>query len=84
MTTIEIISGIVLLLCSVAIVLSVLFQSSKSSGMSGAIMGGTGETVRGRGRALDEKLSRITRFLAVVFFVITIVVNIIALVVGAE
>ena len=78
MSAIEIIGGSCLLLSCIAIVAAVALQSS-NSGMSSAIMGGDTSGVKGRGRESEKKLSKITRILAVVLFVVTIIVNIIAL-----
>ncbi len=78
MSTIEIIAGSCLLLSCIAIVVAVALQSS-NSGMSSAIMGGEGTGVKGRGRENEKKLSKITRVLAIVLFVVTMIVNIIAL-----
>lgn len=78
MSAIEIIGGSCLLLSCIAIVVAVALQSS-NSGMSSAIMGGDSTGVKGRGRENEKKLSKITRILAIVLFVVTIIVNIIAL-----
>ena len=40
MGVLEIISGVLLILCSIAIIVMVLFQESKGNGLSGAIAGG--------------------------------------------
>ncbi len=75
----EIIAGATLLLTSVLIILSVMLQSSKGDGLSGVIMGGEGGSGRERGKASDIKLARITKVLAVVFFIVTLAVNVVAL-----
>lgn len=78
MTVLEIIAGATLLLTSVLIVLAVMLQSGKGDGLSGAIMGGaTGG--REKGKESDKKLAKITKVLAVVFFIVTLAVNIVAL-----
>ncbi len=84
MTTIEIIAGSMLLLCCLSIIVAVLCQSPKGGKMSGAIMGFEGETVRGRGKATDRQLEKLTKILAIVFFVVTIIVNIVALSVAPD
>ncbi len=79
MTVIEIVAGSCLLLCCAAIIIAVACQSEKGSGMSTAIMGGEADTVRGRSKARDIKLAKITKILAVVLFVVTIAVNIVSM-----
>ena len=58
-------------LVSLGLISTVLLQSGKSAGLSGSIAGGA-ETFFGKGKSLDEKLSRITRWLAVAFLAITL------------
>ena len=52
----------------------VLLQSAKSSGMSGTIAGGA-ETLFGKnkGRTIDAMLSKYTTFAAIAFIVISVV-----------
>lgn len=61
------------LLSAVAVTLVVLFQSGKSAGLSGAIAGGA-ETFLSKGKAktLDAKLARATKWLALVFVLLTL------------
>lgn len=67
---------IVLSIIQVVIALSVIFvilmQSGKSAGLSGSISGGA-ETFFGKKKGLDEFLSKITVWLAVIFFVFSFV-----------
>ena len=73
MQPIEIILGILILITSVFIVITVLMQEAKQNGLSGAISGGA-ETFFGKskGRTLSSKLVKITRILAIIFFVLTL------------
>ena len=57
-------------LLSLGVIATVLLQSGKSAGLSGSIAGGA-ETFFGKGKSMDEKLSRATRWLAGAFLVIT-------------
>lgn len=59
---------IIHLLVALALILSVVLQSGKSAGLSGAIAGGA-ESFFGRKLGLEEKLERITAILAIVFMV---------------
>lgn len=62
--------SVVIFISSIALILSVLLQEGKSSGMSSAI-GGSAETLFGKGRArsLQALLQRVTIFSAVIFMV---------------
>ena len=81
MGTLEIISGSLLILSSILIVIAVVLQKPKGSGLSGAIMGGSDSGFGGRSKAKsnEEKLSKLTKILASVFFVVTFIVNLIVL-----
>ena len=70
--------GIVLLVLAVALVVLVLFQSGKSAGLSGAI-GGISESfvAKNKGRSLDAKLAKATKWVAIAFVVLTLILNII-------
>ena len=73
MQPIEIILGILILITSILVVVLVLLQEGKQQGLSGAIAGGA-ETFFGKskGRTMEQKLVKITRVLAIVFFVLTL------------
>ena len=64
------------LLCGLAIILIVLFQSGKSQGLSGAI-GGIADSYMSRSKAksMDAKLARGTKWVAAVFVVLTLVLD---------
>lgn len=83
MTAVNIISGIVLVIASVAIILSVLFADTHNSGMSSAI-GGTQDSFYGRngGKTREAKLNRVTTVVVIVFFVVALVVNVISAYLG--
>ena len=74
----EIILGIILLLLSVAIIVLVLLQEGKSAGLSGAIAGGA-ETFlsKGKAKSLDAKLAKATKWFAIAFVLLTLVLNLI-------
>ena len=69
----EILIGILLVITSIAIVILVLMQQSRRAGLSGAISGGA-ETFFGKNKSnsVEAKLSRLTKILGVVFFVIAL------------
>ena len=74
-----IIPTIIQLLSALAVVAVVLFQSGKSAGLSGAI-GGVADTFLAKNKAkdVDAKLARMTKWLAIAFVVLTLLLNIIA------
>ncbi|MGI6143938.1 MAG: preprotein translocase subunit SecG [bacterium] len=59
---------IIHVLVAIGLIVSVILQSGKSAGLSGAIAGGA-ESFFGRKKGFEEKLERITVILAVVFVV---------------
>lgn len=80
MEIIAIISAIVLILISIAMVLIIMMQESRQSGLSGVMTGGSSDSYLGKnkGRTLDAVLSRITKVLAVIFGVLILAADIAA------
>ncbi|MGN0478709.1 MAG: preprotein translocase subunit SecG [Hominenteromicrobium sp.] len=77
MGPVEIIFGIVLLLFSIAIIVVVLLQEGHQQNL-GAITGGADTFLaKNKARSIDAFLSRWTKFIALGFFVLVIVINII-------
>ncbi|MCQ2538322.1 MAG: preprotein translocase subunit SecG [Lachnospiraceae bacterium] len=76
MVALKIITTILYVLICVALVVVVLFQESKTQGLSGAI-NGMAETYWGKnkGRSMEGTLKKATRILAVLFVVISVVLN---------
>ena len=62
-------------LVALGLIVTVLLQSGKSAGLSGSIAGGA-ETFFGKGKSMDEKLSRMTRWLAGAFLLITLLLTV--------
>lgn len=63
--------GAVLIISSVIIIVTVMLQQSKQQGLSGAIAGGADTFFdKNKGRTVEAKLAKITRIVAIVFFVI--------------
>ena len=71
LTILQLISGLV-------VTVVVLAQSGKSAGLSGSIAGGA-ETFLSKGKAktIDAKLAKATKWVAIAFVVLTLVLNII-------
>ena len=76
MTAIKIILTILQLLSGLAVTAVVLMQSGKSAGLSGAISGGA-ETFLSKGKAKtwDAKLAKATKWFALAFVVLTLILN---------
>ncbi|MDD2569443.1 MAG: preprotein translocase subunit SecG [Clostridia bacterium] len=72
----EIFLLIIQLISALGLIATILLQSSKSAGMSGAIAGGA-ETLFGKKKGRDEILSKITIVLTVVFLLLTLIIVII-------
>lgn len=75
--------GAVLILASIIITIVVLMQEGRSQNLSGAIAGGA-ETFlsKSKGRTIEAKLEKITKWLIVAFFVIVLAAFLIFLFVG--
>ncbi len=71
-TILQVLSGL-------AVTAIVLAQSGKSAGLSGSISGGA-ETFLSKGKAktLDAKLAKMTKWFALAFVVLTLVLNLMA------
>lgn len=79
MTIGEIIIGIAVLVVSVIIIAVVLLQEGRKSGITGVISGGA-ETFlsKNKARTFEAFLAKWTKVIAILFFVLVIVANIIA------
>lgn len=76
----EIILGIAVILVSLIIIAVILFQQGHRAGISGAISGGADTFLsKNKARTFDATLARVTKYIAVVFFILALVANIIAL-----
>jgi preprotein translocase subunit SecG len=77
---VEIILGILVILVSLIIIFAVLFQQGRRAGINGAISGGADTFLsKNKARTADALLARWTKYVAILFFVLAIVANIIAL-----
>ena len=78
MSTVKIILTVLQLLSGLAVTVVVLMQSGKSAGLSGAIAGGA-ETFlsKGKAKSLDAKLAKATKWFAIAFVLLTLVLNLI-------
>ena len=78
MHALQIIFTILQVLSGLAVTVIVLMQSGKSAGLSGAIGGGA-ETFfsKGKAKTLDAKLAKMTKWFALAFAVLTLILNLI-------
>ena len=75
MTAIQVIFGIILILFSVAIIFIVILQQGNQQNV-GAISGGADTFFsKNKARSIDAFLAKWTKFIAVGFFVVVIIVN---------
>ena len=78
MNTVKLILTILQLLSGLAVTVVVLMQSGKSAGLSAAIADGA-ETFlsKGKAKSLDAKLAKATKWFALAFVLLTLVLNLI-------
>ncbi len=76
MQALRVIVTIIYVLVSIALTVIVLMQEGKSAGLSGAISGAA-DTYWGKnkGRSMEGAMNKITRYLAVGFIVLSVVLN---------
>ena len=78
MTTWEIIARVLLLICCLGLILLVMMQESKQGGLGSTFGDSSSESYFGKnsGRTLEAMLAKITKYCAIVFFVLTILVSV--------
>ncbi len=76
----EIIIGIVMIIVSLAIIAVVLLQQGHRAGINGAVSGGADTFLsKNKARTADALLARLTKWIALAFFILAVVANVIAL-----
>ena len=73
MEVVSVIITVLQVIASVALIAVVLFQSGKESGLSGAISGSS-DTYMGKGKSssMDQKLASWTKWIALVWILLTV------------
>ena len=72
--------GSLIIIFALAIIGAILLQEGRRAGISGAISGGADTFLsKNKARSVDAFLSRWTKFITIGFFVLVLVVNIVAL-----
>lgn len=81
MTVFDYIIGALLIIVSLVIVAVVLLQEGRRKGLSGAIAGGA-ETFlsKGKAKAAEAVFARWTKWIAILFFVLVLAANVVAIV----
>lgn len=64
------------LIVSLGVIVGFLLQSGKSAGLSGAIDGGASQFF-GKQKGMDEKLSKMTTVLAIIFMITSMILAVI-------
>lgn len=78
MGVLEIIIGVLVLLVSIIVIGVVLLQQGHRAGINGAISGAADTFLsKTKARTADAKLARMTKFIAIAFFVVVLAANII-------
>ena len=76
METLHLICTIIQVILAVALVVIVTMQSGKNSGLSSAITGGGDSFMsKNKGKSLDAKLARATKWIGGVFVLLTLALN---------
>lgn len=80
MGAIEIILGILVIIVSLIIIVAIILQPGRRAGINGVISGGADTFLsKNKARTFDAFLSRWTKYVAILFFILAIVCNVIAL-----
>ena len=78
METVKLILTIIQVLAALFLIAVVLLQSGKSAGLSGAIAGGADTFLsKNKAKGVDAKLAKMTKWVAIGFMVLTLVLNLI-------
>ena len=75
MEVVKIILTVLEVFASVVLVLVVMFQSGKESGLSGALSGNSDSYLSKSGKSLDKTLAKATKWVALVWLVLTLALS---------
>ena len=78
MSAILIICGVLLVLSCIFVIVVIALQSKSSNGLAGAIMGGDSAGFGGNSKQ-NEKMTKLTKILAGVFFGLTLITSLICM-----
>ena len=78
MDALTLVITILQLLCGLAVIVIVLFQSGKSAGLSGAIAGGVDTFLsKNKAKTWDSKLAKMTKWVAILWILLTLSLSIV-------
>jgi preprotein translocase subunit SecG len=84
----QIISGALLLILGVLVIVLTVFQTPKQQNMGSAFGGGESDNFYGKngtgGSSKEAALIRLTKVLGVIFFILVVVVNVLAVILKPE
>ena len=76
----EIILGVLVIIVSLIIIIAIVLQPGRRAGINGVISGGADTFLsKNKARTFDAFLARWTKYVAILFFILAIVANILAL-----
>lgn len=76
----KILLGVAVIIVSLIIIAVILLQQGHRAGISGAISGGADTFLsKNKARTLDATLARFTKYIAILFFILAIVANYLAI-----
>ena len=76
----QIILGVAVIIVSLFIIIVILLQQGHRAGITGAISGGADTFLsKNKARTFDATLARVTKYIAIAFFVLALVANAISL-----
>ena len=75
----ELILSIVYVILALFLTVVVILQSGKSSGLSGAIGGGSGDTflAKNKSKSMDARLAKMTKWVAILWILLTLSLSIV-------
>ncbi len=76
MSVFDIIGGILLILVAICVIATVAMQEGSKSGVN-ALGGPNADTSRSHGKTMNAMLSRATKFFAIAFFALTILIAVV-------
>ena len=74
MTTAQIVLSIIYFIVAIGLVAIVMLQSGKSAGLSGVFGGSDTFLSKNKAKSMDARLARLTKWVTVVFMVLTLVI----------
>ena len=74
MTTVQLVLSIIYFIVALALIAIVMLQSGKSAGISSVFGGSDTFLARNKAKTADARLARMTKWVAIVFMVLTVVI----------